>query len=226
MIQFIKKLLAKIFTKDTDIEGSTNIMRDMRDVKMDNYDGIPSINNVEDTKEEEPRIEYGTQFNAYGNITHSCNDFREIWNTYDENQNIIYHKNDNRDNVYEYWKKYDDAGRVLHFADSRGYEEHYTYDKKGNKTIFSDSEGNEEHYTYNEDNMLVYEIKKVKDDDMGLHTVEKWYGWNEANELLFSHERNRGMDYFYDRLGVAITDESTINAISDYEKYNNVFKQE
>lgn len=107
-----------------------------------NYD----LNLIDKTLDEKGRVIYSKD--AMGD---------EIWNTYDDNDNVIYsktlYKRTNRNSppiLYEKWFTYDSNNNMIHRKDCDGSEIWATYDDKGNQLTYRDSHGHEQFYGYDD----------------------------------------------------------------------------
>ncbi len=105
----------------------------------------------------------------------------DIIKKYDDNGNLIYHK----DSEEELWCKYDKNGNHYETYEKNigGGECWYEFDKKNNliyyKCSYDDGDIFEEWYKYDEKKNLIY--RKTSDDD-GFY--ERWYKYDKKNKRI------------------------------------------
>lgn len=65
--------------------------------------------------------------------------YNGICEVYDDNNNLIYFRNDNTN--YEVWYEYDEFGNCIHTRNSEGYESWDSYDECGRPICFISTDG-------------------------------------------------------------------------------------
>ncbi|MEK0341922.1 MAG: hypothetical protein QQN40_07480 [Nitrosopumilus sp.] len=108
----------------------------------------------------------------------------KIIKKYDENNNLIYWKNENNHRFLERWIKYDKNNNKIHYKDTNDYEVWQEYDENNRIICYKDSGRDECWYKYDENNNreeitekefleIKYAKKQIKNDQEEEKILEK-----------------------------------------------------